>query len=128
MAESIIISDTVDEKTTAASDVIWMQAGKCTLLLSDKEHLLTPGFALTDKHINFVQTLLRNQYPGVCGLTSTLLQYKFKLSKSLQIIHCHTCHWVMAYKEDSSSDAKVYDSSFKTVIMNLFEAPKIKMA
>ena len=41
-------------------------------------------------------------------------------------------HWVTAYKGDSGSEVKVYDSLFdsvddivETVIMNIFEAPKI---
>ena len=97
--------------------------------------MLTPGSSLTDKHINFAQTLLRSQYPSVSGLTSTLLQYKSLPTKLAMGFHCHSSHWVTAYKEDSSSEVKVYDSSFdsvediiETVIMNVFEAPKIKMA
>ena len=40
--ESVTVSDIVDERTTVASvDVIWVQAGKWTLLLSDKELPLT---------------------------------------------------------------------------------------
>ena len=120
------------------NDMFWITFGRCTLLMSDKECLLTPGSSLTDKHINFAQTLLRSQYPTVYGLTSTLLQYKSsptKLAMGLQIIHCRSSHWVTAYKEDSSREVKVYDSSFdsiddivETVIMNVFEAPEIKMA
>ena len=119
-------------------DAFWVKVGKCTLLMSDKECLLTPGSSLTDKHINFAQTLLRSQYPSVSGLTSTLLQYKSlptKLAMGLQMIHCRSSHWVTAYKEDSSSEVKVYNSLFdsvdditETVIMNVFEVPKIKMA
>ena len=50
------------------NDVFWVKVGKCTLLMTDKECLLTPGSFLTDKHINFAQTLLRRQYPSVSGL------------------------------------------------------------
>ena len=65
--------------------------------MSDKECLLTPGSSLTDKHINFAQTLLRSQYPSVSGLTSTLLQYKSlptKLAMGLQMIHCRSSHCI----------------------------------
>ena len=113
LAVSIAVSDsTIDEET---NDIILVQVGNCTLLISNKECLLTPGFSLTDKHINFAQTLLRSQYPGVSGLTSTLLQYKSlptKLAMGLQIIYCQTCHWVTAYEEDPGSVVKVYDTYF----------------
>ena len=98
--------------------------------MSGKECLLTPGSFLTAKHINFAQTLLRSQYPSVSGITSTLLHYKFlptKLAVGLQMIHRRSSHWVTAYKEDSSSKVKVYNSLFdsvndiiETVIMNVF--------
>ena len=46
----------------------------------------------------------------------------------LQMIHCHSSHWVTACKEDSSSEVKVYDSLFdlvdniiETVIMNVLK-------
>ena len=65
----ILVSDNpVCENT---DDIFWVKVGNCTLLMSDKECLLTPGSSLTDKHINFAQTLLRSQYLSVSGLTST---------------------------------------------------------
>ena len=138
LAATIEISVSDNPVFENTDGVFWVKVGKCTLLMPDKECLLTPGSSLTDKHINFAQTLLRSQYPSVSGLTSTLLQYKSlptKLAMGLQMIHCHSSHWVTAYKEDSSSEIEVYDSLFdsvddiiETVIMNVFEAPKIKMA
>ena len=138
LAETIEIPVSDNPVCENTDDVFWVKVGKCALLMSDKECLLTPGSSLTDKHVNFAQTLLRSQYPSVSGLTSTLLQYKSlptKLAIGLQMIHCRSSHWVTAYKEDSSSEVKVYDSLFdsvdditETVIMNVFEAPKIKMA
>jgi len=75
----------------------------------------------TGKHINYAQALLKQQISCVGGLQSTLFQYK----KNFQIIHCHGCHWVVAHKEDYSSN--VIDSLFdevddiiKKVVTNLF--------
>jgi len=105
------------------------------LLLSDKYVLLTSGLPLTDKHINFEQMLFKKQYPGTAGFVSTILQYKpqpIKLTKGMQIIYCRACHWVVAGKQNSSSDLTVYASSFDSaddivtsVITNLFDAPAI---
>ena len=119
---------------------VWVSA-KNTLLLADKEVLLTHGSSLTDKHINYAQALLRQQFTCVGGLQSTLFQYKplqDKLPEGIQIIHCHGCHWVVAHKVASSSDVvKVYDSLYdevddvvKKVVTNLFlfsECPIIEM-
>ena len=51
-----------------------------------------------------------------------------KWDESLQIIHCHRCHWVVAHKEAFSTDImKVYDTLcndaddvIKTLLLNLF--------
>lgn len=74
-SESVTLLDLVNGSSTSKDDV-WVQAHKIKLLVSDKESLLMPAFALTDRHINFAQVLFRQQYPSVSGFTSTLLQYK----------------------------------------------------
>ena len=50
----------VDEKVVASNndEHTWIQANRCTLTLADKETLLTFGSSLTDKHVNYAQTLL----------------------------------------------------------------------
>ena len=136
-AASIIIPDSVDHSSNLEEDMVWVEVGRSKLLLSDKDVLLTPGLPLTDKHINFAQMLFKKQYPGTAGFVSTLLQYKplpTKLTEGIQIIYCRACHWVVACKENSSSDVTVFDSSFDSaddvmtsVITNLFEAPTVKM-
>ena len=137
--EPIVVSEVdaginVDER-------VWISANKNTLLLADKEVLLTHGASLTDKHINYAQALLRQQFIRVGWLQSTLFQYKplqHKLPEGMQIIHSHGCHWVLAHKEASSSDVvKVYDSVYdevddvvKEVVRNLFlffDCPIIEM-
>ena len=57
-------------------DPLWMCIGKCALLNSDKECLLTYGHSLNDKHINAAHALLKRQFSNAVGLQSTLLQYK----------------------------------------------------
>ena len=128
---SEVIDCTVDENVlaTANSERTWVQANRCTLTLADKKTLLTCGFSLTDKHVNYAQALLRHQFTNnVTGLQSTLLQYKPLIKKwdeDLQIIHCHGCHWVAAHKEAVCTDiVKVYntlyddaDDVIKTVLL-----------
>ena len=114
------------------------------ITLADKKTLLTFGSSLTDKHVNYAQTLLRHQFTNknVTGLQSTLLQYKPLIKKwdeGLQIIHCHRCLWVVAHKEAVCTDiVKVYntlyddaDDVIKTVLFNLFafsiHGPTIEM-
>ena len=109
-----------------------MCIGKCALLNSDKECLLTYGHSLNDKHINAAHALLNRQFSNAVGLQSTLLQYKVlpvKMTMRLQIVHCNECHWVTVYKDDKdSSIVKVFDSVYtslyqlnvSTVIKNIF--------
>ena len=61
--------------------------------------LLTFGCQLNDKHINLAQKLLRNQFPNIEGLASTLTQTKGnqgKIASGMQIIFCHGNHWITA--------------------------------
>ena len=78
--------------------------------------LLMLGALLTDKHINYAQALMKQQFASVGGLQSTLFQYKplqNKFLEGIQIIHSHGCPWVVAQKEScSSSIVKVYDSLY----------------
>ena len=128
--EPILVSEVV-AGSNVDSEHVWVSANKNTLLFADKEVLLTHGSLLTDKHINYAQALLRQQFTCVVGLQSTLFQYKplqDKLPEDIQIIHSHGCHWVVAHKVASSSDiVKVYDSLYdevddvvKKVVNNLF--------
>lgn len=121
----------VVEDNNVDSENVWVSANKNTLHVADKEILLMPGSSLTDKHINYAQALLRQQFTSVGGLQSMLFQYKalqHKLSEGVQIIHSHGCHWIVAHKEASSSDVvKVCDSLYdevddvvKKVVSNLF--------
>jgi len=55
---SIALPDSVGD--TGTNDlVLWVEVGRTKLLLADKEILQSPGILLTDKHINFAQTLFK---------------------------------------------------------------------
>ena len=64
-----------------------------------QEDKLTLEFdRLNDRHINFVQTLLRNQFPQCYRLQNTPLQgrHKYDVSaKLVQILHVCRNHWVV---------------------------------
>ena len=138
--EPILVSEVV-AGSNVDSEHVCVSANKNTLLLVNKAVLLTHGSPLTDKHINYAQALLRQQFTCVAGLQSTWFQYKLlqdKLPEGIQIIHSHGCHWVVVHKVASSSDiVKVCNSLYgevndvvKKVVTNLFlssDCPIIKM-
>ena len=59
-----LTAHTVDKEdvglASANIEYTWIQANKSTLTLADKKTLLTFGSSLTDKHVNYAQTLLRH--------------------------------------------------------------------
>ena len=72
--------------------------------LSDPEiEELIMSAELSDRHINLAQKILKEQFPNLNGLNSTLLQLKQQkltedmVNNKLQIIHCsERHHWVTA--------------------------------
>jgi len=72
----IKVEDT-DQKqaNTHSFQEVW---GTCTgtkiKLFQEDKVLLEGNGQLNDKHINFAQAMLRNQFPQCCGLQNTLLQ------------------------------------------------------
>ena len=63
-----------NERAAATSEIYLCKYGQY-LLVSDKE-ALSKGEKLNDRHINFVQTLPKAQFPSVKGLGCTLFQSK----------------------------------------------------
>ena len=124
------------------NDADWCRFGGFRLTQQNKYDILR-GDKLNDLVINFVQKLLKKQFPFVKGLQSTLLQSKplkpsdNSFTSCLQVIHCRNDHWMVTLTMHSGPTAKVqiYDSLFdtidsqtKTVISNLFGSaanPKI---
>ena len=115
MTPSAEIEISSDEKVDC-NDVVWVEINRLKLFSSDENILHTPGRPLTDKYINYAQVLLKQQFPSMPGLQSTLQQYKevtVKQDTGVQIIHCHGYHWVTAHKYASSVDViRIYDSLY----------------
>ena len=73
--------------------------------------------------INFVQKLLKKQFPLMKGLQSTLLQYKSPNASNngsapqVQVIHCRGDHWIVGSTVHSGSlgNVQIYDSLFHTI-------------
>ena len=95
------------------------------------------GEKLSDIHINFAQQLLKQQFPQLNGLKSTLLQSKENTGEFLPAqIHCHSRdHWIVASTNAcKDGDVCVYDSVFSTldketneVVANLFPSASVKV-
>ncbi len=113
----------------------WLKFGGQCLTEYDKKALIECQL-LNDRHINFVQRPLCNQFPSIDGLRHTLLQEQ----KTPQITECgifdRENHWIVASKNIGISDSIVrfYDSvytnvtdSSKKVIDNLFNASDIEV-
>ena len=79
------------------------------------------GVELSDSHIAASQKILKNWFPHLNGLESTLSQLKKcavtedKVKNALQIIHClQQHHWVLASTVNSApSEVLVMDSVYK---------------
>ena len=100
-------------KTNDDANIDQMPSG--VLSLNDKE-ILQKGDELSDKHIQFAQKLIKEQFPKINGLCSTLLQdryYSFP-QNSVQIIHCvQRHHWIAASNIGClCNSVNVYDSLF----------------
>ena len=76
-----------------------MQCGGVILTNYDQKILAT-GQKLTDKHINFAQTLLWLQFPNLNGLQSSLNQSRSQdldtNDHALQVLHSRGDHWIVA--------------------------------
>jgi len=74
--------------TCAGSQIKLFQEDKCTL---ERDRL-------NDRHINFVQALLKNQFSLCNGLQNTLLQGRHTYdvnTKIVQILHVRDNHWIV---------------------------------
>ena len=97
---------------------IWVQHDRTRLNVNDKI-ILEEGEELSDKHIQFAQKLIKEQFPSFGGLFSPLLQDKcYNLHDgSVQIIHCLSRHHWIAVSNVGCNENSVnlYDSSFRDV-------------
>jgi len=74
---------------------------------------------LNDRHINFAQTLLRNQFSQCYGLQNTLLQgrHEYDVStKIVQILHVRGNHWVVISNLlCHDNEIKYYDTIYNDI-------------
>lgn len=71
---------------------------------------------MSDQHIFFAPSILRNQYPDTKGLLNTLFIDKMidsdaKIDHGLQIFHDRTKHWIVASNiKCTDNNVEIYDS------------------
>lgn len=68
---------------------LWVNFSKYCLTLEDK-WIIENSIELTDRHINFSQTLIKQDFPSIQGLRLTLTQNTISglPTNSIQVIHC----------------------------------------
>ena len=98
---------------------LWVEQYSQKLFLQEKEQLLK-GEVLSDHHIYTSQAILKNQFPGVSGLNSTLFQQrkssKLKVSNGLQIVHCCKNHWIpVSNMKCEEVTIEVFDSLYSDI-------------
>ena len=127
-----------DEECSPMVTKEWVRFGKgLVLTTADKDHILA-GEKLNDRHINFAQNILKEQFCTLGGLQSTLLQAKSpkqhteNSKKVIQVIHSRGDHWIVAALIPPIDNVVlVYDTVYNTidqttkkVIFNLFSTSK----
>ena len=74
---------------------------------------------LNDRQINFVQAMLRIQFPKCDGLKNTLLQNEVRLTianKIIQILHIHNNHCIVICNMDhTGNDLSMYDTVYDDI-------------
>ena len=129
----IVLPGNVDNVVdTSPSQEVWLKCYGCFMIQSDKVILEGSG-KLSDRHINYAQTLLQKLFPLVQGLGNTLLQSRKPLQaikQGLQILHDSGNQWLVASNIGCPENTiNLYDSVFSNVsdgtwkvIQNLFQA------
>ena len=117
----ITISDSQSENSSIVNSAeVWVQFQWRSLTIEDKRKIEN-GSKLTDKHVNFTNSMISCQFPNIGGLWSTLLRsryYCFSLHSIQQIFCKEQEHWIVASNIMQTSDHKttsihVYDSLFR---------------
>ena len=104
----------------------WVQCGGVVILTNYDRKILATGQKLTDKHINFAQTLLRLQFPKLNGLQSTLYQSRSQSLTTngnvLQVLHSRGDHWIVATTiRCNPGEVRVFDSVYATLDDGTYE-------
>ena len=99
---------------------IWVKLlGTRIQLYTQDKLIIEKHYRLNDSQINFVQTMLRTQFPKCNGLKNTLLRNKVRLTianKIVQILHIHNNHWVVnSNVHCSGNDLSMYDTVYDDI-------------
>ena len=95
----------------------WVNFNNSELSMEDKK-TVTDGEFLTDKHINFAQTILKRQYSTISGLQSTLIIHNNPVlhKPDLQIVHVRGNHWIVSTTLGlPGGTPRVYDSLYDDI-------------
>ena len=100
--------------------LVWVMFPSTRIQLFSEDKLVIEGQCqLNDRHINFVQAMLRAQFPKCDGLQNTLLQNQVRLTiahKMVQILHVRNNHWVVISNVHcSGDDLKMYDTVYDDI-------------
>ena len=123
-----------DSTSSTSMTCIWVTLNSHHFSLSNMEKdIIVNGETLSDLHINFAQTVLKQQFRIENGLNSTILQSNvpphLKQPPQIQIIHSRGNNWIVASTVFAKEDeVVVYDSICTSidvdtlgVLKNLFE-------
>ena len=117
--KSVIKLDSCNQ-IDAETRTVWLKKGSIALYDEHKQMILG-DFKLNDLVINAAQMILKEQFPELMGLQSTLLlkkpQPRFQGNKPyVQIIFDREDHWIVASTLFAKSgQVKLYDSVFTTI-------------
>ena len=112
------------ESDSEQSVPIWMKIGRIILQQEHKEKILK-GSMLNDIIINAAQFLLKEQFPDILGLQSTLLlenpPARYEQDKlHVQIIFDRSNHWITASNAFAKKgEILVYDSMYTNIDKNI---------
>ena len=85
-------------------------------LFSEDKLVIEGQCQLNNRHINFVQAILRAQFPKCDGLQNTLLLRLNIANKMVQILHIRNNHWaVISNLHCSGNDLKMYDTAYDDI-------------
>ena len=116
-SELICIAEENTVDNSCSSDA-WITVGNITLKRSDKGILLDANGKLNDKHINCGQQLIKQHFPNIGGLSSTLLQQKRIIPlplTALQVVYLPGYWIAVSTINAEKEDIVVYDSLYSTL-------------
>jgi len=116
-AKRIKVED--DDEVQNSFQEIWATCAGSQIKLFQEDKLALEFDRLNDRHINFAQTLLRNQFSQCYGLQNTLLQgrHEYDVStKIVQILHARGYHWVVISNLlCHDNEIKYYDTIYNDI-------------